>query len=280
MARFDIADIAAHRRVVAASSVGLLAVIVLGDLATGFELSLSSLYLVPVALITLSFGMKAGMSMALVAYGAWIGVNSGGSLMHPGTLYVFWEGSIRFATAAAFVALIDKLKRGMEQEMRRSRRDPLTRLPNRRAFFEALEGARQRARRYGGTISIAYIDLDNFKQLNDRQGHRAGDRALRTVAATMLRHVRQVDVPARLGGDEFAVAYIETSAAAGLKAVNLLRERLTEVVEKHDWGVAFSIGLASFETMPDSVEAMINAADRLMYEVKQHGKGTIRHHVY
>ena len=280
MARFDVIYLATHRRAVATISIGLLAAIVLGDLATGFELSLSSLYLVPVALITLGFGMRAGMSMALLAYGSWIGVNSAGALERSVTAYVFWEGGIRFATAGAFVILIDKLKRTMEREMRRSRRDPLTRLPNRRAFFEALDDALKRARRYRRSISIAYIDLDNFKQLNDTQGHHAGDRALRAVAATMLHHVRQVDVPARLGGDEFAVAYIETSAAAGLKAVNLLRDRLTEVSERHDWGVTFSIGLASFETVPDSVEAMIDAADHLMYEVKQHGKGSIRHQVY
>jgi diguanylate cyclase (GGDEF)-like protein len=127
---------------------------------------------------------------------------------------------------------------------------------------------------------VAYIDLDDFKQLNDRHGHRTGDRALRAVAAAMLRHVRQVDLPARLGGDEFAVAYLQTSSEAALKAVTLLRDRLIEVVKKHDWPMSFSIGLASFETMPDSVDAMISAADQLMYEVKQAGKGDIRQRVF
>jgi len=257
----------------------LLVAIVLADHLTGFELSLSSLYLVPVALVTLAFGFKAGMSMAFIAYGAWIGIsiNATVALARAGTLYVFWEGGIRFATAAAFVALLDKLRCSLEQERQRSRRDPLTRLPNRRAFFEALEAERQRARRYGGTISIAYIDLDDFKQLNDRQGHRTGDKALRAIAATMLRHVRQIDLPARLGGDEFAVAYIQISHTAALTAVTLLRDRLLEVVGKHRWAVSFSIGLASFETVPDGVETMISAADRLMYEVKKQDKGSICH---
>ena len=70
-----------------------------------------------------------------------------------------------------------------------------------------------------------------------------------------------------------------TSSEAALKAVTLLRDRLMEVVKKHDWPMSFSIGLASFETMPDSVDAMISAADQLMYEVKQERKGDIRQRV-
>lgn len=207
-------------------------------------------------------------------------VNSTATQGRAAPFYVYWEAGIRFATAAAFVVLLDKLKRSLEQEMRQSRRDSLTQLPNRRAFFEAVDAKRQRCRRYGGTLSVAYVDLDDFKLLNDRQGHRAGDRALRAVAAAMLRHVRQVDLPARLGGDEFAVAYVETGPDVALKAVTLLRERLLEVARKHRWPMSFSIGLASFVTIPETVDAIIDAADQLMYEVKRQEKGGIRHRVF
>jgi diguanylate cyclase (GGDEF)-like protein len=209
-----------------------------------------------------------------------MGVNATAAHERTAAFYVYWEAGIRFATAAAFVVLLYKLKRTLEQERRQSRRDALTQLPNRRAFYEALDAERQRRRRYGGTLSVAYIDLDDFKLLNDRQGHRAGDRALRAVATTMLRHVRQVDLLARLGGDEFAVAYVETEPDAALKAAILLREHLLKVVQRHDWPLTFSIGLASFRTAPETVDAMIQAADQLMYEVKKQGKGNIRHRVF
>jgi diguanylate cyclase (GGDEF)-like protein len=277
--RFEFGDMTAHRRSVFALSAALLAAIVTADYLTGFTLSLSSLYLAPIALITLGHGMKAGLSMAVVAHGAWIGVNAAGDPARAGTFLILWEGGIHLATAAAFVVLLDKLKRSLETEIRRSRRDALTHLPNRHAFFEAVDAERKRSRRYGGTLSIAYIDIDDFKQLNDQQGHRAGDRALRTLAAAMLRHVRQVDVPARLGGDEFAVAYVETSPEDAVRAVTLLRDRLLKVIEKHDWPISLSIGLACFRTAPRTVEAMVNAADRLMYQAKQREKGGIVHKV-
>jgi diguanylate cyclase (GGDEF)-like protein len=278
--RLGLADIRAHKTVLFGVSLILLLGLVIADYATGFELSLSALYLVPVTLMTLAFGMKVGLSMTIVAYGAWVIVNTKQDYAHAAPFFVYWEASIRFATAAAFVILIDKLTRSLELEIQQSRHDALTHLPNRRAFLEAVEAQRQRCQRYGGALSVAYIDLDDFKQLNDRHGHRTGDRALRAVAAAMLRHVRQVDLPARLGGDEFAVAYLQTSSKAALKAVTLLRDRLMEVVKKHDWPMSFSIGLASFETMPDSVDAMISAADQLMYEVKQERKGDIRQRVF
>jgi diguanylate cyclase (GGDEF)-like protein len=132
-----------------------------------------------------------------------------------------------------------------------------------------------RARRYNRPLTLLYIDLDNFKQVNDAFGHETGDELLVEVAATIRCNVRATDLVARLGGDEFALLLTETNREAGLVVTNKLRETLLRAMQERNWPVTFSIGVVSFTVPPASVEEMVKQADEVMYSVKQRGKNSI-----
>ena len=124
-------------------------------------------------------------------------------------------------------------------------------------------------------MTLLYIDLDNFKQVNDAFGHETGDELLIEVAATIRTNVRSTDTVARLGGDEFALLLPETDQEAALVVTNKLREALLVSMQRREWPVTFSIGLVSFATPPESVEEMLKQADAVMYSVKLKGKNSI-----
>jgi len=266
-------------RAAVAFSVALLALLLLGDYAIGRELSLAPLYLIPVMLITWKTSATTGVAVSMLASGMWAAV----TLHEDGTdlaAYVLWEAAIRLATTVLFVALLSSLKASLARVNLLARKDSLTDLANRGSFYELVNQEMLRCKRYGGAISIAFIDLDKFKALNDRAGHDVGDEALRVVAQTLRAQLRSTDVPARLGGDEFAVMLPGMDARGASQATQILQSRLLSAMEHRGWPITFSIGLATFATAPDSADEMIKRADMLMYQMKREGKGGISEHVF
>ncbi|HLM56720.1 MAG TPA: GGDEF domain-containing protein, partial [Pyrinomonadaceae bacterium] len=148
---------------------------------------------------------------------------------------------------------------------------------NKRHFVELAEAELGRARRHGHPFSVAYMDVDDFKLVNDHLGHSAGDRLLKSVAETIRRDVRSIDVVARLGGDEFAVLMPETDGRAARAAVERLRDRLAFAARQQGWPVTFSIGVATWDEPPPSVDEVLRRADELMYAAKRGGKNSVRH---
>ncbi|MBS1867992.1 MAG: GGDEF domain-containing protein, partial [Acidobacteria bacterium] len=169
----------------------------------------------------------------------------------------------------------EMLRISLENEKSLSRIDFLTKIPNRRAFYEATELELQRARRYKRPISTIYIDIDNFKCVNDTLGHEIGDQLLRNVAETLRTRTRECNLVARFGGDEFGILLAETGAEGGLAAARNLRNALTKLASENHWPVSFSIGVATFLDAEQSVDEMIASADELMYEVKKAGKDSV-----
>ena len=158
-----------------------------------------------------------------------------------------------------------------------ARTDYLTGAFNGRSFGETAAAEIARARRHSHPFSVAYIDVDDFKQINDRQGHSAGDRLLKTVADGLRRNVRGVDTVARIGGDEFAVLMPETDARAAQVAMRRTRRRLLEEARRAGWPVTISVGVVTFDHAPDSVDDLLRAADDVMYSAKRGGKNALRH---
>ncbi len=168
-----------------------------------------------------------------------------------------------------------RLKSLLTKEHELARVDPLTTVPNRRAFYEVLDKERVRSRRYRRPFTIAYLDLDNFKKVNDSLGHAVGDELLVQVAAGLISNLRASDYVGRLGGDEFAVLLPETDATAAKLVLCKLRLRLLEKMKAHSWQVTFSIGAATFLDPPDSLDVVIRLADETMYAIKAHGKDNV-----
>jgi len=153
----------------------------------------------------------------------------------------------------------------------RSRVDELTGLYNRRHFDETLDHEIDRHSRYGSTVSLALVDLDNFKKYNDTLGHIAGDKLLSKVGHILQSVIRNIDVAFRYGGDEFAIIMPHTSAESGLTVTERLRNKIfTETVSKMS-PVTASIGLASWPNDGLTLDHLLNAADRALYHAKQTG---------
>jgi diguanylate cyclase (GGDEF)-like protein len=171
-------------------------------------------------------------------------------------------------TVASLVAaeqLASEVTRRVAEAEHEARRDVLTGLPNRRAWEAALEAESARMHRHGRSSLVVVIDLDGLKEVNDAQGHLAGDLLLRQAAHAIGATVREEDVVARIGGDEFAVLAVEAEGASLHTVTGRLRAAL------HEAGVAASVGAAAAEPGSRLVDAF-HQADRLMYEAKQQRK--------
>lgn len=150
----------------------------------------------------------------------------------------------------------------------RSERDPLTGLYNRLGFLRRAERERRRATRVPTTLSVAFLDVDDFKALNDVYGHHAGDRVLELLGE-VLSSGRSGDVAARMGGDEFVLLMPDTGRVEAKAAVERLRHLAAQRLHAEGLPVTFTAGVASVTTPPANVEALLQEADRLMYAGKR-----------
>lgn len=177
--------------------------------------------------------------------------------------------SLGLAMAAAHIR--DELR----QARMAARRDPLTGLANRQAFFERAEMEWSRARRFGHPVSVAVVDCDDLKRVNDEQGHRAGDTLLLHIAEVLRSSVRQYDLVARLGGDEFALLLPQTSSTDAQAVIERLQTAL-RTADMASQSITVSVGVVSSEQPSASFADLLARADELMYAAKRSGKGTIR----
>jgi diguanylate cyclase (GGDEF)-like protein len=249
------------------------------DYATGEELAFSVFYLVP---IVAAAWVGPAVVAAVVAIAAGLAFPLGDLLAgdDPAAAWVpVWNFAVRSATYVVVVALTRALRRALEQERALARLDPLTGALNARSFFELAEREIARARRSGGPLTVAYLDLDGFKAVNDTFGHSAGDDVLKEVSDALGAGTRPADAVGRLGGDEFALLFPDTDAAEATNPLNRIRAAVKTMAERTGYRVSASMGAATFLRPPDDVNTLLRAADALMYEAKNAGKDRIKQRV-
>ncbi|PYP16000.1 MAG: hypothetical protein DMD54_11160 [Gemmatimonadetes bacterium] len=235
---------------------------------------LGILYIIPVLLVTWTDGLRWGIvigiaSIALRETVAWDQM--------PADTPLGW----RIANGASYVAVVAVAMAGL-QTLRRSQaqlaqlviQDQLTNVLNARAFSERLGQELDRNRRYPRPLALLYMDLDNFKVINDTHGHQTGDAVLRLVADAMRSSVRHADVVGRLGGDEFAVLMPETDAPLADAAAKRLVAGLRNVF-KGTPNVTASIGVVSCAATDASTDDLLRRADQAMYDAKKMGKDRV-----
>jgi diguanylate cyclase (GGDEF)-like protein len=267
-------DSGASRRAQAFSALGIVAVAAL-DHATGFELRVYPLYFLPLCLGAWHGRPVVVGALVMACTAAWAVSNRLAGL-HYASWYAWPFNTAMQALAFGVVAgLVRRIRVLLERERMLSRVDPLTQLANRRAFQErgALELAR--AARTGAPITIACLDLDNLKVLNDWAGHLQGDAALMTLADVLRHTLRQTDLMARLGGDEFAVILPETDQDQARGALERVRSAFSAAAARMPADVSVSIGGLTL-TSPPALEAAMSMADAVLYRVKRTGKDGVR----
>ncbi len=244
--------------------------------ATDAEFTFASLAVLPVLVIAWMDGKRNGLFVAVFATTAWIVGDIIVSERQFSAQWIPWaNAATRLMTYSLVALLAAQVRRQLEREHEYATRDTLTRLMNRRAFFEAGTAEVERSKRYAHPLTVAFLDLDDFKRLNDTQGHDAGDAALRATARALLRALRSSDRVARLGGDEFAVLLPEIDYDAAAEAGRKISIAVNTALKDFP-PVKASIGVAWFGEADRSFPAMLKAADELMYEVKEGGKNDMR----
>lgn len=168
----------------------------------------------------------------------------------------------------------------LEEELRRQAHvDYLTGIYNRRHFMERAEQELSRAHRYAKPLSMLMLDIDHFKQINDRHGHKVGDTVLKAVADLSQATFRDVDIVGRLGGEEFAALLPETDQPAALEAAERLRATIANARIPLTGGehVTFSvsIGVSSMGAPEDNIDVLLNRADKALYEAKDGGRNRV-----
>lgn len=166
----------------------------------------------------------------------------------------------------------------LAEEKQRSITDSLTGLPNREAYGEKLYEETQRWQCYGHPLSLAVVDIDFFKKVNDNYGHQTGDKVLKIVANAVSKRLREVDFMARFGGEEFVLLLPETSAENALGMLNRIREAIATApfrYQKEKITITVSIGIAEFNE-GDNSEAVFAKADQALYDAKEGGRNQCR----
>ena len=265
------------RPVVLLIGVALIVGIAWLDAVTGPKVALNVFYLLPVMLVawataSTGYGLLAVLATFLV--GPFEAYRDGFAFY---TLPVaLWNAGMRTAVFCIVLLLLAEVRRLVARLREQSLTDELTGVANRRAFKLVAAREIERSRRYSHQLSLAYLDIDGFKAVNDRRGHAIGDRVLIALAGAAGATARSVDTVARLGGDEFVVLMPETDECAALPLADRLREACSQATGAGSEPVTCSVGVVTYSQPPRDVEELLASADALMYEAKAAGGDDVR----
>jgi diguanylate cyclase (GGDEF)-like protein len=272
---FKIEDLHKKRLVVCVSLL-IAGLISYADYLTGIEIQLSILMLFPIYFVTWYTGFSNGLILSFICAGSFLIE----PIIKRKLFFNPWEISgntiILLMFFIIFTFVLSKLRQELVKNILMSRTDNLTGLLNSRAFFEVAEQERIRSIRDGHPFTLCFLDLDNFKKINDTLGHLTGDELLRIVADVLKAGVRKTDIVARLGGDEFCIVFLEAGKEAAEELAFKLHEALYNELRKRGWEVTPSMGVAIFYKIPGTINDILHHADQLMYSSKKAGKNKFR----
>jgi diguanylate cyclase (GGDEF)-like protein len=250
------------------------------DYITGPELFVSIFYLLPIFLVTWFTERWMGVTISIVSAITWLIADFTARHTYSYPAIPYWNMIVRLGTFLIMTLILSALKQALEREKELARTDPLTGVTNRRYFITLADMEINRARRYKHSFTVVYIDLDNFKTVNDQFGHSTGDALLRSVAHTIRNNIRATDIVGRLGGDEFAILLPETGPEPAEVITHKVQKVNLDVMEKNEWPVTFSIGVATFVSPPSTVDEMLKISDGVMYAAKKNSKNAIKYEIF
>ncbi len=252
------------------------------DYISGTEISLIPFYLLPVLVASWSGRKWSGFVLAFVCGILW-GIIYSGLDRFSSVYSLAWNTSMRIVIFLFFSYLSKEMQKiilKLHKESTLARTDSLTGSMNYRSFSETSDNELRRFKRHGHPLTLIYLDIDNFKTVNDTAGHTAGDNLLCAVAQVIKMNIRSIDALARLGGDEFAILLPETNPEMAKAFIKKIQKILSNHISISKWPITFSFGVATFLKSPTSVEDMIRIADETMYKVKNSGKNNVMYKVF
>jgi diguanylate cyclase (GGDEF)-like protein len=245
------------------------------DYLTGYEVSMSLFYLGPVAAAAWYAERWTGLAIAVLSCMSWYVADLAAGNQYSYAAIPFWNALVRLGFFLTTSLLVTALRKSLRGQQHLARTDGLTGLYSRRAFEERLEHDLALTQRRETALTLAYVDVDDFKAINDAHGHAGGDRVLRLIGRVLKGSVREADTAARVGGDEFALILPDTDGRGARQAVSKFASELHEALGASDWRVTCSIGVVTFLGSATSPEQAVAAADELMYQAKHQSKGAV-----
>jgi len=249
------------------------------DMLTGPDTTSLIFYLIPVSLSAWRAGRNAGFSISALCGILWFFTGHQDIIITGMGLVEIWNFTASVGFLIIYSYLLARLKKELEKQIEIAGTDYLTGIYNRLAFVEHVRIEIKRAARNKTPITMVYMDVDNFKKINDRAGHETGDRILCKTGAALKKSLREIDIPARLGGDEFSIIMPQTGVAEVKPFIKRLQKNLYDKMSGETVKVTFSFGVVTFEMPPLSAAKMIREADSLMYRVKKSGKNSVKYKI-
>lgn len=245
------------------------------DNITGTEYRIFPLYFLPICLVGWRLGYASTLAAAWLSACVWLVANYLGGLQYS-TSTVWVVNTITQGASFSIVGvLVVVARKSYLIAHERSRTDSLTGLLNGRAFRDEAARLIALCDRHQRAVTVAYIDLDHFKQVNDRLGHAAGDHVLARVATAMVDASRETDVVARLGGDEFALLLPETDAKGAAIVLERVRANVALILADAPLPVTTSIGAVISSVGQRDIAELLKLADKQLYVSKGTGKNRV-----
>lgn len=275
---FSVLD-AKHRVWVWVTCITLVCVITVMNNQLLTSVSLEPLLLLPVVIASWYGNLFTGLSVSFITALA-ILVSYDHALLALPTTDAVYTALVYLSALSILSILIDNFSAVFKVEEAAAEHDHLTGLLNTRGLTSLLEEEIARTKRYRHPFTIAYIDIDNFKAINDSKGHCAGDAILCKLANIITTSFRESDYIGRIGGDEFVCLLPETKQPDAKVVFDKLQRNLSMAFCNEDTVITFSIGVVTFESAPPSTQTALALVDKVMYRVKKLNKNDAAFQVY
>ena len=246
----------------------------------GGFITFSLIYLIPISLAVWFMNLSFGIVISLISMISWATVGIIKDNEFNNTLLFSATFIIKFGVYIYIVIVLNKLKISLSNAKKASRIDYLTNVVNRKALFEILNLELYKIKRNNNPLTIAYIDVDDFKQVNDNFGHKAGDKLLMKLSRIVYKNIRKTDTIARLGGDEFVIILPETDYETAKIVIEKVRKMISIMMKRNKWNTSLSIGVGTFYNNHYNSGNIINLVDNLMYKVKKNKKNNVLYKIY
>jgi diguanylate cyclase (GGDEF)-like protein len=249
------------------------------DYITGPDLIFSVFYLFPIIIVTWFSSIRiTGILFSFLCAGVLFLSDAFTQTSYTDLLILFWSMFVHLIFFLIITVLLNRIKKDLNTEKMLAITDPLTGVVNSRQYYQLIDSEIKRHVRYESPFTLLFIDIDDFKTVNDTSGHSEGDKLLKHITKVINSSMRATDTIARLGGDEFSILLPEADFQNAESIILKIRTTLESSFEGIGSAVTFSIGaITVLKTFRCTADDIIKRADELMYRVKRSGKNGICH---